>query len=65
MFPLANRSPIEKLISENGVPLAGERATREDKRVQEELLKAERDKEKDERDAPTARRTTKEESSGW
>jgi len=37
-----------KLISENGVPLAGERATKEQKRVEEEFLKAERDKDKDE-----------------
>lgn len=55
VFPLANRRPIEKLISENGVPLSAERAAREDKRVQEELLKAERDKEKDERDAARRR----------
>ena len=51
VFPVPNRAPIEKLISENGVPLSGERAAREEKRVQEELLKAERDKEKDEREA--------------
>jgi len=55
VFPLANRAPIEKLISENGVPLSGERATKEEKRVQEELLKAEREKEKDERDAARRR----------
>jgi hypothetical protein len=36
-----------KLISENGVPLAGERAAKEQKRVEEEFEKAERDKEKD------------------
>jgi len=36
-----------KLISENGVPLSGERATKEQKRVEEEFLKAERDKDKD------------------
>jgi len=55
VFPLANRAPIEKLISENGVPLSGERAAHEEKRVQEELLKAERDKEKDEREAAKRR----------
>lgn len=49
VFPLANREPIQKLISENGVPISGERAAREEKRVQEEMLKAERDKEQDER----------------
>jgi hypothetical protein len=47
VFPLPNRNPIMKLISENGVPLSGDRAAKEDKRVQEEFLKAERDKDKD------------------
>ncbi|MDQ6651241.1 MAG: hypothetical protein M3Y84_00680, partial [Acidobacteriota bacterium] len=47
VFPVANRSPVMKLISENGVPLSGERATKEAKRVEEEFLKAERDKDKD------------------
>ena len=47
VYPLPNREPVEKLISENGVPLSAERAAKEDKRVQEEFLKAERDKEKD------------------
>ena len=51
VYPVANRRPVEKLISENGIPLSAERAAREEKRVQEELLKAEREKEKDERDA--------------
>jgi hypothetical protein len=48
VFPIANREPILKLISENGVPLSPERAAKEEKRVQEEFLKAERDREKDE-----------------
>jgi hypothetical protein len=47
VFPLPNRAPIKKLISENGVTLAGDRAAREDQRVQEEFTKAERDKDKD------------------
>ena len=47
VYPLPNREPVQKLISENGVPLSAERAAKEDKRVQEEFLKAERDKEKD------------------
>ena len=47
VYPLANREPVEKLVSENGVPLSAERAAKEEKRVQEEFLKAERDKEKD------------------
>lgn len=47
VFPIANRAPVMKLISENGVPLAGERAAKEQKRVEEEFARAERDKEKD------------------
>lgn len=47
VYPLPNREPVQKLISENGVPLSGERAAKEDKRVQDEFVKAERDKEKD------------------
>ena len=47
VFPLPNRGAIQKLISENGIPLSGERAVKEDKRVSEEFLKAERDKDKD------------------
>ena len=55
VFPIPNREPVEKLISENGVLLSGERAAREEKRVQEEFQKAERDKEKDEKDAARRR----------
>ena len=52
IFPLPNREPIRKLISENGVALSGERAAREAKRVTEEFEKAERDRVKtDERAA--------------
>jgi hypothetical protein len=47
IFPLPNRSPISKLISENGVTLSGDRAAKEDQRVSEEFQKAERDKDKD------------------
>jgi hypothetical protein len=47
VFPIANREPIVRLISENGVPLSAERAAKEEKRVQEEFQKAERDKDKD------------------
>ena len=47
VFPLPNREPVQKLISENGVPLSAERAAKEDRRVHEELEKAEREKEKD------------------
>ena len=49
VYPLPNREPVEKLISENGVPLSAERAAKEDRRVQEEFEKAEREKEKDEK----------------
>lgn len=55
VFPVANREPIEKLISENGVPLSPERAAREEKRVQEEFEKAERNKERDQRNAAQRR----------
>ncbi|HKG45717.1 MAG TPA: hypothetical protein VKB02_03260 [Pyrinomonadaceae bacterium] len=51
VYPLPNREPVEKLISENGVPLSTERAAKEDRRVQEEFAKAEREKEKDEKKA--------------
>lgn len=49
VYPLPNREPVQKLISENGVPLSPERAAKEERRVQEEFFKAERDKEKDEK----------------
>ena len=49
VYPLPNREPVQKLISENGVPLSAERAAKEDKRVTEEFLKAEREKEEDEK----------------
>ena len=49
VYPLPNRLPVQKLISENGVPLSPERAAKEDRRVQEEFAKAEREKEKDEK----------------
>jgi len=47
VYPLPNREPVQKLISENGIPLSAERAAKEEKRVQEEFLKAEREKQKD------------------
>jgi hypothetical protein len=59
VYPLPNREPVEKLISENGVPLSPERAAKEEKRVQEEFLKAEREKEKDEH-YPAKRRAQRE-----
>ena len=55
VFPLLNRRPIMKLVSENGVTLSGDRAAKEDQRVQEEFLKAEREKDKDARRAADQR----------
>lgn len=55
VFPLPNREPVMKLISENGIPLSSERAAKEQKRVEEEFQKAERDKGKDERDVARRR----------
>ena len=49
IYPLRNREPVQKLISENGVPLSPDRAAKEDRRVQEEFAKAEREKENDEK----------------
>jgi hypothetical protein len=49
VYPLPNREPVQKLISENGVPLSPERAAKEDRRVQEEFLKADREKDEDEK----------------
>ena len=49
VYPLPNREPVQKLISEHGVPLSPERAAKEDRRVQEEFAKAEREKDKDEK----------------
>jgi hypothetical protein len=46
VFPVVNREPILKLLSENGTPLAGERAAKEEKRVQEEFVKSERERDK-------------------
>src|SRR5258708_6605145 len=48
VFPIAHRESILKLISENGVTLTGERAAKEEKRVQDEFVKAERDAPKNE-----------------
>ena len=55
VFPIANRQPVMKLISENGVPLSGERAAKEQKRVEEEFDKAERDKDKNRQKAEKLR----------
>jgi len=49
VFPIANRDPVYKLISENGVALSAERAAREEKRVQDEMVKAEKESEENKR----------------
>jgi hypothetical protein len=59
VFPIPNRDAVMKLLSENGVPLSGERAAKEQKRVEEEFAKAERDKDKDEQKV-VRRRTERE-----
>lgn len=48
VFPVSHHAPIRKLISENGVVLGGERAAKEAQRVDEELVKVEREREKTE-----------------
>jgi len=48
VFPIANRGPVMKLLSEDGVVLSGERAAKEENRVRKEFEEAEREKEKDE-----------------
>lgn len=55
VYPLPNREPVQKLIRENGVPLSPERAAKEQKRVEEEFLKAEREKDKDAQEAARRR----------
>lgn len=55
VYPLPNREAVQKLISENGVALSPEKAAKEDRRVQEEFTKAERDREKDEQQAAKRR----------
>jgi hypothetical protein len=47
VFPVPGRESVLKLISENGVALSPEKAAKEEKRVGEELEKAERDRLKD------------------
>ena len=46
VYPVPGARFVRKLISEDGVALTGERATREEKRVAEELEKAERNRQK-------------------
>ena len=46
VYPVPGERFVRKLISENGVALTGERAAKEEKRVGEELEKAERERQK-------------------
>lgn len=55
VFPVAHRESIMRLVSENGAALSGERAAKEEKRVQEEFLKAERESPKNEEKAERRR----------
>ena len=64
VYPLPNREPVQKLISENGVPLPAERAAKEDRRVQEEFQKAEREKEKDEKEVARRRAAREKKNEG-
>ncbi|HEX8500339.1 MAG TPA: hypothetical protein VF659_07090 [Pyrinomonadaceae bacterium] len=43
VYPMADYGLVQKLVSEDGAPLAPERASKEEKRVGEELEKAERE----------------------
>ncbi len=43
VYPMADYGWVRKLVSENGAPLAPERAAKEERRVAEELEKAERE----------------------
>ncbi|HEX8143763.1 MAG TPA: hypothetical protein VF553_14280 [Pyrinomonadaceae bacterium] len=47
VYPLPNRAPVFRLISEQGLALSPERAAKEEKRVTEELVKAEQNRERD------------------
>ncbi len=46
VYPLPDRGDVRKLISENGVALSADKAAKEDKRVLEEMEKAERERAK-------------------
>lgn len=46
VYPVPGERFVRKLVSENGAALTGERAAKEEKRVVEELEKAERDRQK-------------------
>jgi hypothetical protein len=66
VYPVAGAGEVEKLISEDGVPLSAERAAKEEKRVAEEIEKLEKNKgklkEQRERERNEAARKAKTES---
>jgi hypothetical protein len=47
VYPIPGREDVRKLVSENGVLLSAEKAAKEDKRVIEEMEKAERERAKE------------------
>jgi len=61
VYPVADYGWVRKLVSENGAPLAPERAAKEEKRAGEELEKAEREapKNKEKREQKRAERRAK------
>lgn len=59
VYPVPGREAVRKLISENGVALTGERAAKEEKRVAEELEKAERERERNKQKREEARKKGK------
>jgi hypothetical protein len=61
VYPMADYGWVQKLVGENGAPLTPERAAKEEKRVAEELEKAEREapKNKEKRERQRAERKTK------
>jgi hypothetical protein len=66
IYPVAGAGTVEKLVSEDGVPLSAERAAKEEKRVAEEIEKLEKNKgkikERRERERAEAARKGKTES---
>ena len=66
VYPVVGWGRILKLVSENGVPLSPERAAKEEKRVAEELTKAERElpKLEQKRELKRAERAAKKKSDG-
>ena len=66
VYPVADYGWVRKLVSENGVPLPPERTAKEEKRVGEELEKAEREapKNREKREQKRAERKAKRKAKG-